>query len=261
MSVRIKTIAKLLEAARYRHDLYTTFSDCMEAMAISMANAVDLTQRDEREARYLKIVGRYDRQTIETWPQVLAEVALALEESPTDILGAVFGRLELHNADRRQFFTPFEVCRLMARVLIGNGGDARGIIEQSGFVTVQEPACGAGAMVIALAEALRDAGINYRQHLHVTAIEVDPHAAHMAFVQFSLLHIPATVIAGNSLTLETCEYWFTPAHILGGGSRKLAASAAAAAPEASVTVAPVATPGVPTQPVPAERPLLQLSLF
>lgn len=65
MSVRIKTIAKLLEAARYRHDLYTTFSDCMEAMAISVANAVDLKQRDEREARYLKIVGRYDRQTIE----------------------------------------------------------------------------------------------------------------------------------------------------------------------------------------------------
>lgn len=223
MSVRIKTIAKLLEAARYRHDLFTTFSDCMEAMAISMANAVDLTQRDEREARYLKIVGRYDRQTIETWPQVLAEVALALEESPTDILGAVFGRLELHNADRRQFFTPFEVCRLMAGMLIGNGGDARGIIEQSGFVTVQEPACRAGAMVIALAEALRDAGINYRQHLHVTAIEVDPHAAHMAFVQFSLLHIPATVIAGNSLTLETREYWFTPEHILGGWSRKLAA--------------------------------------
>ncbi|GBQ21633.1 hypothetical protein AA12717_0951 [Gluconacetobacter sacchari DSM 12717] len=52
--------------------------------------------------------------------------------------------------------------------------------------------------------------------MHVTAIDVDPRAAHMAFVQFSLLHIPATVIVGNSLTLETREYWFTPAHILGG---------------------------------------------
>ncbi|MFS3137368.1 hypothetical protein ACLRDC_18690 [Gluconacetobacter sacchari] len=130
MSARIRRIAKLLEAARYWHDLYTTFSDCMEAMAISMANAVDLKQRDEREARYLKIVGRYDRQTIETWPHVLAEVALAMEESPTDILGAVFGMLELHNAHRGQFFTPFEVCRLMAGVLIGDGEEARGIIEQ-----------------------------------------------------------------------------------------------------------------------------------
>lgn len=62
--------------------------------------------------------------------------------------------------------------------------------------------------------SLRSEGMEL--YMHVTAIDVDPRAAHMAFVQFSLLHIPATVIVGNSLTLETREYWFTPAHILGG---------------------------------------------
>ncbi|MBB2199896.1 SAM-dependent DNA methyltransferase [Gluconacetobacter sp. 1c LMG 22058] len=260
MSVRIRKIAKLLEAARHRHDLYTVFSDCMEAMAITLANAADTRQRDDREARYLKIVGRYDRSTIETWPQILAELALALEESPTDVLGAVFGMLELHNAYRGQFFTPFEVCCPAARMQIGDGAGARRIIEQSGFITVHEPACGAGAMVIAFAETLREAGINYQQHMHVTAVDVDPRAAHIAYVQFSLLHIPATVIVGNSLTLETRESWFTPAHILGGWSRRLAVREPRAL-DAEPPKAPVVPATTAVNPAPAAQPVLQLSLF
>jgi hypothetical protein len=37
----------------------------------------------------------------------------------------------------------------------------------------------------------------------------------------SLLHIPALVIHGNSLSLEEFGRWYTPAHIMGGWSWKL----------------------------------------
>lgn len=37
----------------------------------------------------------------------------------------------------------------------------------------------------------------------------------MAYVQLSLLHIPAVVYHGNSLTVETWSTWRTPAHVLG----------------------------------------------
>uniref|UniRef100_A0A8R1E7G4 ParB domain-containing protein n=1 Tax=Caenorhabditis japonica TaxID=281687 RepID=A0A8R1E7G4_CAEJA len=190
----IRNIVKLLESARYRHDMYQVFSDCMEAMAISFANAVDLRQRDAREARYLEIVRRYERDVIETFPKILAEVTMAMEAAPGDVLGTVFGQLELHNTARGQFFTPYEVCRLMARLQIGDGAQLREIVACHGFALAQEPACGAGAMVIALAQEMQDAGINYQRHLHVTAIDVDPRAVHMAYVQFSLMHIPAVVI-------------------------------------------------------------------
>ncbi|MCQ9372281.1 hypothetical protein NQ024_13740, partial [Corynebacterium sp. 35RC1] len=46
---------------------------------------------------------------------------------------------------------------------------------------------------------------------------------HMTYVQLALLHIPAVVILGNSLMLEEREVWYTPAHVLGGWNRKLAA--------------------------------------
>ncbi len=80
---------------------------------------------------------------------------------------------------------------------------------------VMEPAAGAGGMVIATAEAFAGEGINYQQAMHATCIDIDATAVHMAYVQLSLLHIPAIVMHGNALSLEQWGYWLTPAHILG----------------------------------------------
>lgn len=261
----VKAICKLFNALEYRHDRYTLFSDWIEAAAISLSNAIDLRQRDVREARYMEIIGRYDRDVIDTFPRIFAELTMAMEDEPADMLGRVFGELELCNAARGQFFTPYTVCRLMAEVMLGDEMNA--IIEREGFVTVNEPACGAGAMVIACAEAMRGAGINYQRHMHVTAIDIDPRAIHMAYIQFSLLHIPAVVILGNSLALETREQWFTPAHILGGWGPRLAARAAREAENARTDPehAPIEIkdePGTIHIETPARRALpVQLSFF
>lgn len=257
----IKAICKLLQSAQYRHDTHRLFSDCMETAAIAISNAVDLRQRDAREARYMEIVGRYDRETVEMFPRVLAELTLALEEERRDVLGLVFGELGVINTVRGQFFTPYPVCRAMAAMTLGGNDDAKKLIEEKGFISAMEPACGAGAMVIALADALHAQGINYQQYLHVTAVDIDPRAVHMAYLQFSLLHIPAHVVVGNSLSLETRENWYTPAHILGGWNAKLAKAEATRGPIAPPPPAADPPPAAPRgQPEPYRAPS-QLSLF
>ena len=82
-------------------------------------------------------------------------------------------------------------------------------------------------MVIATAEAFRDEGINYQQAMHATCIDIDATAVHMAYVQLTLLHIPAIVIHGNALSLEQWGYWLTPAHVLGFWDAKLKRDASA----------------------------------
>ncbi|WP_202800425.1 class I SAM-dependent methyltransferase [Sinorhizobium fredii] len=94
-------------------------------------------------------------------------------------------------------------------------------IAERGFMIAQEPAVGSGAMIIALAEAILEAGFNYQQLLHVTAVDIDPRAVHMAYIQLSLLHIPATVIVGDSLAMRFREDWHTMAHVMGHWSVKL----------------------------------------
>ncbi|MEF3129133.1 N-6 DNA methylase [Rhizobium leguminosarum] len=217
----LRSIVKLFESCRYRHDLYTVFSDWCECAAISLSNAMDIRQRENREARYLDIVSRYEREVVDTFPKIMGEVVMALEAGPQDVLGATFHELELHNKARGQFFTPYALCQMMAKMQVGD--DTAALIEERGYITAQEPAVGAGATIIALAEALKDAGINYQQHLHVVAVDIDPRAVHMAYLQFSLMHIPAQVIVGDTLRLEFREDWYTPAHIMGFWSGRLAA--------------------------------------
>lgn len=43
----------------------------------------------------------------------------------------------------------------------------------------------------------------------------------MAYVQLSLLGIPAVVVHGNALSLEVWGVWYTPAHVMVGWGRKL----------------------------------------
>ena len=82
----LKAMAALLRRCQPRHDLYTVFGDCMEAMAIAMVNSVDLRKRDSREARYLDIVGRYQPDIVDLFPRVLAQLVHALEAGPGDVL-------------------------------------------------------------------------------------------------------------------------------------------------------------------------------
>jgi hypothetical protein len=63
--------------------------------------------------------------------------------------------------------------------------------------------------------------------MHATCIDIDATAAHMAYVQLSLLHIPAIVVHGNTLSMEQWGYWLTPAHVLGFWDAKLKREASA----------------------------------
>jgi len=126
---------------------------------------------------------------------------------------AAFQELELTNKWTGQFFTPYDLCRFMAKMQISD--DMRQVIAERGFIRANEPACGAGAMIIALCTEMKAAGINYQKALHFIAQDIDIRAVHMTYLQLSLLHCPAVIVHGNTPTLEERSRWYTPAHILG----------------------------------------------
>lgn len=246
-SAACKSLIKLIQESTGRRHVYDVFRDFVDASACAIANAVDPVGHDEREDEYEQIRRRYEPDEFERFPQMLAALVEAIEVERGDVLGYVFSELELHNKSAGQFFTPDGLCKVMAKLTI-KPDEARAAIDQRGFVTVMEPACGAGAMVIALAEHLREGGINYQRHLHVTCIDLDARAAHMAYVQLALLHVPAIVHVGNTLSLDIRQTLRTPAHVMGMWDNKLArgyalGSAMDDSHNAVTTPAPVACRG------------------
>lgn len=86
----------------------------------------------------------------------------------------------------------------MARMTIRREDIERCIAEQRPL-TVCEPACGSGSMVIAVAEAIKEMGFDPGQVMLATLIDLDPICMQMAFLQMALKDIPAICIHGDSL--------------------------------------------------------------
>lgn len=220
-----KGLAQALQSISYTRSIHEVFQDWLNISAIAISNAVDWTQRAEREEVYFQIVSGYSKAEQKKLAEALAQLVLALQHEqsihgPTDILGQVFHALDLHNKYKGQFFTPPHVCELMGSITLA-GENLQSIIAKKGYITLCEPCIGSGGMVLGVAKAMAYRHLNYQKQMLVTGIDIDIKCVQMAYLQLSLLSIPAVIIHGNSLTHETWSKWHTPAYIFGGWSQKI----------------------------------------
>ncbi len=209
---------KVFKAIDYGQSRYTVFADFVQLSAVSLHNV--LLPSPALEEDYLAIAGRYGQGDLDRFCQLLAITVRALEVRH-DFLGEVFMSVELGNAAAGQFFTPWHVSLMMAQMVMGNAAS----LPECGFLTLQEPACGAGSMVIAAAESLALQGLNPQACLWVRAIDIDRTVAMACYVQLSLLHIPGEVVIGDAIFGEVFAVMRTPAHVMGGWGKRLAEQA------------------------------------
>lgn len=213
-----KTFIKTFRATSYKHNSHTVWHDFVTMTACALSNPLDKSHREKRENRYLDIIKRYDKQEQQTFPELLDLTIMALEHNQEqDFLGDLYTQLGLCNKELKQDFTPYSVCQLMADITVG---DVVEQVKEKGYVTLDDPSCGSGATLIAGVHAIRKrlyrVGLNFQNHVLVSAQDIDETVALMCYVQLSLLGIAAYIKVGDSLiapmaaddTLE--NYWFTP---------------------------------------------------
>jgi hypothetical protein len=194
---------------------YDVFRDFITIAAISIYNAV---ARDENyEAEYMKIIGGYKKEEVVQFAHFLAHVTMMLEPAPSDVLGEIYTALDLCNAKTGQYFTPWPIAEFMAQ--IAHGDELANLNKP--FLTVCEPACGSGVMVLAFAKVLISQGHNPCKRMWAKCIDIDRLAALMCYIQLSLWNIPAIVYVGNGLSDEYREAFATPAHYFGCWDSKL----------------------------------------
>lgn len=201
-------IKKFNDIARHRHR-YDVFRDFITISAISLHNAVNKVESLEYE--YMKIIKPYAKDEVNAFAELFADLVMMLDPEPRDVLGGLYMELELGNKNAGQFFTPPHISEFMAELVYGD--DLKNIDKP--FITLSEPACGAGGMVLAFVKVMLAHGHNPAHKLWVQCIDIDRLASLMCYVQLSLWHVPAQVVVGNSLTLETREVFYTPAHYMG----------------------------------------------
>lgn len=203
------------QTARYHHR-HQVFEDFVSCSVIALQNALSFCEK--REQKYLRIVARYEKPDVVSMAKLLAHVVNGLEDKPGDFLGRIFMQLEMGDKYRAQFFTPWSVGVMIARMQLGKVEEN---FRNKPFITLSEPACGAGCMALAFASVLREAGYSPHRYLWVSATDIDPLAAGMAYIQLSLCGVAGEVVIGNSLNDERRRVLYTFGHYQGNWSSRL----------------------------------------
>lgn len=202
-----------------RRRIDQVFRDFCAWTALSFRNAVDLRHPVERIRLRLELAADYTHQEQERFDQLLQLIVDALDEQYSDVLGELYQGLDLGNKHLGQFFTPYEVSLLSAKLTLTGVTEH---LQRQDFITLGEPACGSGGMIVAAMQVLREEGINFQRRVHVSAQDLDLTAVHMTYIHLTLLGVPAVISHGDTLTGEVHDHWPTPAHVLGLWDRRIA---------------------------------------
>lgn len=137
-------------------------------------------------------------------------VIQAFEDNPwQDLLGDVYMKLSIGNKKTGQFFTPYNVAEMMARMNLDETM-AKAAIEEHGYLTVNEPAAGGGANVIGCAHVLHEWGINYQTQAWFVCQELSELTALTCYVQMSILGMAGIVQIGDTLKMDFHHSLYTP---------------------------------------------------
>lgn len=213
-----KEFLRVFNQLTNRHRSWDVWRDFIVMYACALSNPMDKQHYDDREALYLRTIKKYNKQEQLLFSELAAHTVMALEDNPEqDFLGSIYMSLNLGNQHNGQFFAPYHICELMAEVTMQ---DSVLKIEKEGYITINDPCCGAGATLIAGVHAakkrLEKAGYNYQNHILVVAQDIDMTVALMCYIQLSLLGVAGCVKVGNSLTDPITvndskeNYWYTP---------------------------------------------------
>lgn len=196
---RKKDIIEIMMKMSGSRSPYEVFCDWVKCSAIAIQNASCVFHGDtwkKREQQYMETIKPYGAKG-ESFGEMLALLAETLEEDMTDVLGKIYMEAELGNKSTGQFFTPFHVSYMTAKLSLMNQFDH---FSENDQIELNEPSCGAGGMIIAAAKILKERGINYQKNLHVVAQDLDWKAVYMCYIQMSFLGIKGRVVQGDTLS-------------------------------------------------------------
>ena len=125
-----------------------------------------------------------------------------------DLLGSYYQEInsKATRDGRGEFYTPPEISALMAHISF----NAEKVIADGVPVSVQEPTCGSGGMILQIAKQLAPKEAGQTSHvdlMRVTAIDIAPTSCDMAYINLTLWGIPSEIIHGNSLSMEYWSHW------------------------------------------------------
>lgn len=209
-----REFVKVLDSIDRAKSTWELFDDFTTVMACTISNSADITNYDQREAEYMRIVKKYKPDDFSKFAQLGALLTMAIiDDSDRDFLGDMYGGLDLLDTKHQQFFTPYPVSKFMA---YSQSLADSPTIEQNGYISICDPSCGSGTMLIAAPNVLQAAGKDPGSQALFVGKDIDRCVAKMCYITLSLMGCAAIVKVCNALSFEPVprsHTWVSPAFL------------------------------------------------
>lgn len=214
----VDDILKLLDKGAYKTNRYELLSDIFQCGAIAISNKFDIPQAEEREKTYLNIIKKYDKNMQYFITEIFAKIYLLLTSQIdygfADYIGELYMKSETSSKNAGQFFTPYCISKACAETAI-NSSQVEQYIKEDKILTLNEPACGSGGMIIAAIDTLYNKyDFNYSRNLFVECSDIDARCVYMTYLQLACTGVPAVIYQRDTLSMQTWQRWETPAYIM-----------------------------------------------
>lgn len=208
-----KQIIKNIDFFLYKRDKIQVFTDAVEYNALKFAIIVSPKKQEERIMRIKDILDTYadekDKQHFDTICSDMSDMLSQMIDNYGDHLGEIYMELSGGKKAAGQYFTPYDVSRLMAEMTVGQTD-----LSKDKILTFNEPCCGSGGLIIATADALNERGFNYTSNAVFIANDIDRNCALMCYLQTSWAAMPAIILHQDTITQKAWDEFITPAFAL-----------------------------------------------
>lgn len=223
-----KRFIKALEKLSYRHSTWKIWVDFVDLTAISLSNTREIRDdiRIAREKKHKELFDSYDAEEQALFVEMLTCLMEEyVENTAQDFLGSLYMELDFGNDCKGQFFTPWHIAELMARMNISKDMDSE--LVEKGYISVCDSTCGSGVMLIAFASVYKSFTEDYADKVLFAGQDLDPVVAKMCYIQLCLIGAAGYVKIGNVFTepITTCDIgedvWFTPKYFTSSWIEKI----------------------------------------
>lgn len=185
--------------ARTGHHYHRLFDDWLDLLLYTYLSftakvAGNIKQHEAYEEQYLAIVETYKddetqgKRNIDLFAKAMAALVNEMTDTEQDVLGSLYME-HITSGEGGQFFTPAPVTEMMVRM----------IHPTKEYATISDPACGSGRMLLAAHK------VNPTARLYGT--DIDQRCAKICALNCFLFGCRATIIWGNTLTMEAWGCW------------------------------------------------------
>lgn len=209
-----KEFHKVFDPLSRKHGWHRLFEQFAEIAALTIHQhpyQFGMVEKDDDyqriEEAYLAEIAKFEKDEQTAIAQLFAISMMALADTQEDFLGQLYMDMEIANKHVGQFFTPKHVSRMMAEMQMFG---IEQLIDAKGFITLSEPACGAGVMVIEAGNVLRARGFEPGALMLFQAVDISRICFNMAYFQLSVLGLSGEVVHGDTIAFQQYEVRETP---------------------------------------------------